>query len=112
MFAGAAKLGNSGVHEWSFRVERGTENTFGIVDAQYDPRTGAEMVILRSLYDGGRNRYVSRSFILLNCVVCADGYINKRDHGWGLFQKGQIGNCRSTLFSPPLSTGVTRDENT
>ena len=65
MFAGAAKLGGSGVHEWSFRVERGTENTFGIVDGQYDPRTGAEMVILRYLCgDGGSNRCMRRSFIL------------------------------------------------
>ena len=46
VFAGAAKLGGSDVHEWSFQVEQGTGTTFGIVDGQYDPRTGAVIVIL------------------------------------------------------------------
>ena len=33
VFAGAAKLGGSDVHEWSFRVDRGTGNSFGVMDA-------------------------------------------------------------------------------
>ena len=41
MFSGGAKLGGSDTkHEWSFRVLRGSEATFGVVDGQYDPHIG------------------------------------------------------------------------
>ena len=63
-YPGAGKAGPNAVHAWTFVVVKGTNTTFGIVDAGYRPRG------------------------------MGHGYLNKTNHGWGFYYTdGKLGAC-------------------